>query len=140
MSGWIARYRRRSRSDERGVAMITVIGVSATLLVFATVIASQGINNMRQTRRQRVDEQALHVADAGFEWALFKIAEDPTFNTGQIVPLTFASATAEKSWALSEAGPMPPKTSGEGEWVVIKPLNKAVIYSVGYAQIGRAHV
>lgn len=112
--------------------MITVIGMALIMFIFVTFIAAQSINNFRQTRRQRIAQQSLHVADAGLERALYEVAQNPNFYTTTATPPTPGSAT-ERSWAITQANALTPTYSADGDWVIVRSQASPTIYSVGYS-------
>ncbi len=141
--GWLGeRMTSRARTlhgDERGIAMIMVIGISSIMAIVTTVIVTQSINGLRGAGSERRYEQALHVADAGIDHQLFKLRDSSgSYHTGETVPASFSSVQAEREWviaaAAAEASGDPTKlvNTNEGQWVALRPSNEAVIYSVGY--------
>jgi len=127
-------------ANERGVAMITVMGVAGVLFGATSLIAVQGINNLRQASGERLFEQALHVADAGVDRTLFEVRETKgTYTTGETTPADFSVYGGEKAWVIqtAEAAVDTPaerdlrlNTTREGQWVAFRPVGAAVVYSV----------
>src|SRR5215210_8761481 len=81
----------RLATDERGMAMIMVIGTASVLAIITAVIAVQSISNLRQAGTERAFERSLHVADAGVDQMLYRIKkqkkEDQTnYTTGEPTP------------------------------------------------------
>ncbi len=119
--------------------MITVIGVSSILVIVTLIIVTQSISGLRGAGLERLYEQALHVADAGIDHELFKLkGSGGTHTTGETLPASFATVQDEREWVLAAADaqvladPDMLVRSNEGEWVSMRPSNKAVIYSVGF--------
>src|ERR671923_152513 len=82
---------RQTLSDERGMAMIMVVGTASVLAIIVAVIAVQSIANLRQAGNERLFERALHVADAGVDHTLFKLRQAkeqklPEYTTGETIP------------------------------------------------------
>ena len=132
---------RRIHRDERGVALITVMGLAGILFVITTTIAVQSLTNLQQAGGERRYEQTIQVADAGLERALFELNKDtPNLPTTNFTTTTFATTAAERSYVLSVANAAAtgsPSTrlfeTPEGEYVMVNPSNIAnTIYSVGY--------
>src|SRR5215210_7540048 len=98
----------RLATDERGMALIMVVGTASVLAIITAVIAVQSISNLRQAGTERTYERSLHVADAGVDQMLFRIRqqkqEDQTdLTTGEPTPGPFASVAAERQWVLNKA-------------------------------------
>ena len=150
------RLRFRSLDNDRGMALIVVMGTSLVLFILATVIVTRSLNDQRQVRRQRLHEQAIHVADAGLERGLYQLEQDATYFKGPDAPVGgFANVGAEKTWALTTAataaaecpvaGPTKSATpcwfnGTEGQIVILKPSNLARVYSVSYVPTKAAPV
>ena len=132
---------RRFHKDERGVALITVMGLAGILFVITTTIAVQSLNNLRQAGGEKRYEQTIQVADAGLERALFELNKDtPNLPTTTFTTTTFASTTAERDYVTglaNAAATASPSTRlfnmPEGQYVIVRPANVAnTVYSVGY--------
>lgn len=133
----VYRFLRRQSADERGIAMVTVVGMSAILFSIAAVIFTRNLSNYNQVRGDRRFEQAIQVADSGVDHALFKVGADPTYNTGDPEPPDFAGDTdAEQAWVLARIENYPENhplvTTPEGQWSTIVLNSIDLIYSVGY--------
>jgi hypothetical protein len=132
---------RRFKKNERGVALITVMGMAGVLFVITTTIAIQSLNNLRQAGGEKRYEQTIQVADAGLERGLFELNKTtPNLPSTTFSTTTFASASAERDYVISvanAAATSSPATrlfsTPEGQFVIVKPSNIADrIYSVGY--------
>jgi hypothetical protein len=129
-------------SDERGIAMVSVVGMSAILFGFATIVMTRSISDYNQVRHDRRFEQAIQVADSGVDHMLFKLGTDLTYTTGETVPDFGGDVAAEEAWVLENVDDAEPDcnttgcnqlvTTPEGQWATIRPVNAEVIYSVGY--------
>jgi hypothetical protein len=124
-------FYRGPGTDERGIALVTVIGVAGILFILTTLVAVQSVNNLSQAGRERRFEQALHVADAGIDHTLFEIVKDKDYSNVGPAP-AFADQAAEEEWVLETAETLTPVAMAEGEWVAMRPSNIDVVYSVGY--------
>lgn len=129
----------RLLGDERGMALIMVVGTASVLSIISSVIAVQSISNLRQNATERTFERALHVSEAGVDDLLFRLREtEGAYDTGETAPSSFASVQAEEQWAMDRADAAvaadPDRLASvrEGEWVSIRPSNQAVIYAIGY--------
>lgn len=124
------------RTDEEGLALITVILVGMVVFVIGVVMVNRVVSDLNLARHDREWQRALHVADAGIDHALFQLSENQGFDTGENTP-AFPSLAAERAWALGVASdPLLPAgrvtTVTEGEWVIVKPSNDDTVYSVGF--------
>lgn len=123
---------RRRLADERGIAMVSVVGMSAILFAIAAIVMSRNFSDYNQVRSDRRFEQAIQVADSGVDHTLFKVGATPTYTTGETLPDFGGDKDAEEAWVLSNAADNALVTTPEGQWATIRPSNAAVIYSVGY--------
>jgi hypothetical protein len=130
--------KRRScvASDERGVAMIVVIGLGAALAVLVTSLTVLAVNNLRQAGLQGRGEQALHAADASLDWVLEELrtsdgttpadpAVDADPDTPEIDPFTDEQQEREAVLTAADdliaASPSRLVTSPSGQWVALRP-------------------
>lgn len=127
---------RRHSVDERGIAMVSTVLMSAILFAVAAIVMTRNFSDYNQVRSDRRFEQAIQVADSGVDHALFKVGATPTFTTGETLPPEFlgpnVDRAAEEAWVLSNVADNPLVTTPEGQWAIIRPVNADVIYSVGY--------
>jgi hypothetical protein len=131
--------RRLRNNTEAGLALVTVIGTAGVLFVLTSIIAIQSVSNLRSVGVETRHETAVQVSDSGIDLALFELNKSELWNTGESSPASFASAAAERTWALAAATTAATnapatrlKRSPEGEYVVVKPSNSSLIYSVGW--------
>ena len=119
--------------DDRGYALVTVAIVGALAFLLAAVIFGRNMSDFNQVGHDRRREQAIHAADGGIDHAMFKIDQNPEWNNDVPQTVTFASTSEERTWAMDRANALGSfTTSPEGEWAVVKPDNKQVVYGVGY--------
>lgn len=125
---------RRHSADERGIALVSVVGMSAILFAIAAIVMTRNISDYNQVRSDRRFEQAIQVADSGVDHMLFKVGATPTYTTGQTVPDFGGDTAAEEAWvrAIADDPDYPLVPTPEGQWATIRPENAEVIYSVGY--------
>lgn len=123
---------RQHADDEQGIAMVSVVGMSAILFAVAAIVMTRNLSDYNLVRSDRRFEQAIQVADSGVDHTLFKVGASTTYTTGEILPTSFASTQAEKDWVMSNAADNYLVTTPEGQWATIRPMNADVIYSVGY--------
>ena len=160
---WLIRSVRRGRRDDAGFSMILVMGfmlVVAVLVVGALGIAT---NSLRSSQQHVSFEQALSVAENGIDQGLGRLQKAYTdyvadypipdkVSTSDPTPLCtddpanwlapsggFASDAAERSWArtkltaLAAAHPECVQSTVGGQFLVLKPANRQVVYAIGWA-------
>lgn len=112
---------------------MTVMMVGAVMLIMMATLFVRSVADYNQAGDNRRWSRALHVADSGVDYALNQLAEDMTWSTVGPLPV-FASEEDERTWVVDQAElqPTAPDLAPEGEWVVVKPDDLAVIYAVGY--------
>lgn len=69
----------RLRDDERGIALITVLGLSLVLALLVTALLQYGVGSMRQARYDQDWHAALAAADAGVDDFLVRINRDSAY-------------------------------------------------------------
>jgi hypothetical protein len=88
------------RQDE-GMALATVVAISAILFLLATTLVmlstQQQVNGSMQLQRTK----ALHAADAGIDAYRYELLRDSAFNS------VLSSRTADASWTVSAEPPGP---------------------------------
>ena len=89
---------RRSRSDERGIALIVVLVVMLILLLLSSVVVSASIGINQSTTRSRSGVVALEAAQAGLSVATYRINQD-------YAALTSTNCLQTSSGILSTATP-----------------------------------
>lgn len=125
----------RLRNDERGMAIATVALLGLAVVMVTSMMILRGTRQVRNTSSDAQWEQALHVAEAGLDYALVVVKIDRDFTTGEIVP-TFDDPDAERSWAVTAADARGDGDLGdlpEGQYAIVMPTNEQVVYSVGFA-------
>jgi hypothetical protein len=141
MTSALRDYSARRLSDERGIAMISVVLMGAILFAIAATVMTRNISDYNQVRSDRRFEQAIQVADSGVDHTLYKVGVTPSYTTGETLPAEYMGSdvdrAAESDWVLKNAVDNPVVITPEGEWATIRPRNAAgvpvdVIYSVGY--------
>jgi hypothetical protein len=129
-------FMRRRLADEQGIAMVSVVGMSAILFAIAAIVMTRNISDYNQVRGDRRFEQAIQVADSGVDHTLYKVGALPSYTTGEDLPEEYkspgADPAAEQAWVLEEVADNPLVTTPEGQWATIRPFDFDVIYSVGY--------
>ncbi|WP_336923548.1 hypothetical protein [Aquipuribacter sp. SD81] len=148
----LSRRLRAVRTDDSGITMVLVVGYSVVVLVIVALLAALTITSVRSATNHGRFEAALSTAEAGVDSQLARVqaANDAAPGTGDApVPApghptcpgatvsagaTFATAEAERAWArtrleaLVAAGCA--QTSGEGQYVVLKPTDRTAVYSL----------
>ncbi|NNL70189.1 MAG: hypothetical protein HKO70_09540, partial [Acidimicrobiia bacterium] len=116
---------------EDGVAVITVTLVGVAVAGVVAVLALNTVRNLRESRQERQIGEVLVLAETGLDEAIFELNDNNTFSTAAEPP-AFADADAEEAWVLSEAAALPVIASENGEYVIVKPEDAEVVYSVAY--------
>lgn len=116
---------------EDGVAVITVTLVGVAVAGIVAVLALNTVRNLRESRQERQIGEVLVLAETGLDEALFELNDDNNFATVSAPPV-FADAAAEEAWVLSEAAGLPAIAGENGEYVIVKPEDTDVVYSVAY--------
>lgn len=129
--------------DQRGIALVSVVGIASILLVLVTILAFQSVTNLRQVGTESRYEKAVQVADAGVDAILFRldVAEraGTPWATTEPAPPAFTSVASERAWVLERAAAASSTatrivSTGEGDWIAVRPAlgTKKVFYVVGY--------
>jgi Tfp pilus assembly protein PilX len=87
----------RTRSDERGIAMVMAVLVTFVVLLLSTVVISQAIHNTGQAGYDRKRLAAINAAEAGIDWFFDNIEHAVTSPTSSLLQ------TAPKTMSLSDA-------------------------------------
>lgn len=79
---------RTLRSDEHGIALLSVLGVLAVLLVLGALVANSSRNESALSGISRFSATAFAAADAGLNFALGDVDNfiDPTFTCAPATP------------------------------------------------------
>jgi hypothetical protein len=118
------------RRDE-GVAVITVTVVGVAVAGIVAVLALNTVRNLRESRQERQIGEVLVLAETGLDEAIFELNDDNTFATTGAAPV-FPDAESEEAWVLAEAATLPAIAGENGEYVIVKPDETDVVYSVAY--------
>ena len=121
---------RRRAWDDRGAAIAMVLLVGSVLVLLTGVVVARGVRQAGSTAGDARWEQALHVAEAGMDYAINERNISGS-STGELVP-TFASRTEEREWVLEQVADNPVVQTPEGEFAWLVPEYQKVLYSVGY--------
>lgn len=138
-------------TGDEGMALIVVIAMSAvisTLLVAAFAITRGSI----QSSISHVSfEQAVNVAESGIDQTLSQLQEaydvgydfpvpapgHPTCQSALVNSPSFPTEADERAWArtqlqqLQTSNDTCTQSTDEGEYVVLKPTNRQIVYSLG---------
>lgn len=119
-----------TRAGERGAAT-TAIAVLATIsLILTSSLASATVARHAPARAALWAIQARSLAEAGIAVGSARLAADPEYTTGESPP---SEGTPDYAWALAAAAAHPAQSLPGGEYVVLVPTSRDVIYGVGYA-------
>jgi hypothetical protein len=130
-----AHVMRRLRHDDRGVAMAIVLFIGTILILLSTIMITRGFRQLGNTANNQNWDQSLSVAESGLEVGLVELDDDFDWSTGEVIPAGVIGTDAERGWAVSAADARPAEdveTTPEGEFVVVKPSNRDLLFSVAY--------
>jgi hypothetical protein len=120
--------------DDRGMAAVTVLILGLSLVLLASVVAFRSMVQSRSIYMDAAWEESLAVAEAGLDDGLDKVRADENYTTGESIT-GFADTAAEREWVIAAAdlrSEADVEAVPGGEYVVIRPANSEVVYSVGY--------
>ena len=126
----LTRLRRAVRRDD-GVAIITVTLVGVAVAGIVAVLSINTLRNYRESRQERQMGEVLVLAETGLDEAVFELNDNNEFTTTGVMPLGLDSA-AEEAWVIAEAASLPTIAGENGEYVIVKPEDTDVVYSVAY--------
>lgn len=131
--------RRASPSGDPGIAMISVIGIGAVVFILLGVIAVRVQSDHNQVLDDRVWQRALDVGEAGVDYTLKRLGEDPGYvYPAGMDPCPQKDSESERDCILREARRSDVETSETfspvpgGEWVHLKPDGAKELYAVGF--------
>lgn len=125
------------RKTDDGIAMIVVILVGMVIASLSAVAVTMSTRSLNSSAQHVTYESALHVAEHGVDQMLGTVARLETAAAPYSTPsgLTapaFANAAAEEAWAIAELNAATVQTAPDGQFAVIKPRNRNVIYSMSW--------
>ena len=115
------------------MAIVLMIGV--ILILLSTIMITRGFRQLGNTANNRNWDQSLSVAESGLEVGLVEVDDDFDWNTGEVIPAAVIGTDAERGWAVAAADARPAtdvQSTPEGEFVVVKPSNQDLLFSVAY--------
>lgn len=126
--------RDRFVEDESGIAMLLVIGMAVVLLLTATVGLNITDSAIDRSAKHVTFEAGAHMAERGIDLALARLQQDKTWATpGTSTTLAMtATPTEEEAWAKAELAIAPVVDAGDGEWAVVKPTGRNVVYAASW--------
>lgn len=122
-----SKKRFAGRRDD-GMAMFSVLAVSAVAATLALVSITAASGTGRRTHRDQRREQAIALAEAGISRALTELAAAPAYFTTVAVPPT----PVTKTWVLTQGLSAPIANGREGEYAWIVPQGTTVAFGLGY--------
>lgn len=118
--------RRRLRSDD-GIAMFAVIAVGGIAAALTVAALATTTGTLDRSNRDRLREEALHLAEGGANRALALITTTPSYSTGTAAPTPIT-----RSWVLTQAASSTIEQGREGQFVWVVPAGQSVVFGVGY--------
>ncbi len=120
--------------DERGAALAIVMFVGVVIVVLSSIMVARGFRQLVNTNNDTNWDNALYASEAGLDQALKVLDYNFGYTTGDVVPDAALGTDAERAWAVQAAdGAASTVTVPGGEYVVVRPSNSTVVYSVGYS-------
>ena len=123
---------RTLRSDDRGVAVITVTLVGVAVAGIVAVLALNTMRNYREAQQERQYDEVLVLAESGLDEAIFELNSDNEFTTVGVMPAGMDAAT-EETWVISQARGLTPTVGDNGEYVIVKPEGSDIVYAVAFS-------
>lgn len=118
-------------SSEHGFAMISVILFGVVLLAVVLLATSQADQAVSGSAVHVSFEQEIHLAETGVDQSLARLQKDPTWGT---VDTSTGTTTAElDAWAVAALATAPVVASDGGEYAVVKPKDRQVVYAAGWS-------
>ncbi len=132
----LTRLFRRPSAGEEGIALVTVILVTALVTTLVVAITTLTLSSLRSSADHGRFEGAVAAAETGVDQELAALQKNQSYSDGPAIGGAFANAEAERTWALDAikakiAGGAAYTNTGSGEFVAIKPPDRNVIYSLG---------
>lgn len=121
----------RRRGDD-GIAMVMVIGTVSALTLLVIVLVQVSIRALGTHTDHAVRHTALDAADAGVDAALAALDADRTWTTGHVLPTGAGEAAAARA-ALEAMAPTSRVRTPAGDYVVLRPADRRVLWALGYA-------
>lgn len=114
---------RRIGSDDSGIAMLTVVGVSVVLFILATMLLVLSGHLTTMTAAQVASTKAMHMADAGLNAYLYELRRDPTFYVAN--PTLGPTSLDDGVWTVQASA-----TGGPGSPIDIVAVGSIPSYDV----------
>lgn len=121
------------RDGERGFAMVTVILFGVVLTAVALMAVNQADTAISRSSGHLSFEQEVHLAETGIDQALARIQQQEDWGTVDTVPLSVTTVAEQDAWAIGELATAPVIALGTGEYAVVKPKNRQVVYAAGWS-------
>ncbi|MDY0341013.1 MAG: hypothetical protein RBS17_07355 [Coriobacteriia bacterium] len=93
---------REFLEDDSGLAMTTVMAISAILFILVTTLLVLSSNLVLGTQRQAASTKAVHMADAGLNAYLYELRRNPTFYLS--TPSLGPTVLDDGVWTVTAAG------------------------------------
>lgn len=124
-------------SQDDGVAMVSVVLVGMLAAMAIAILALRSTRNYDETLAERQQTEAIFVAESGLNKAVFQLNNDSDYYTTPAsygYPNPFANEQAERAWVLATVTNrgLPAISSGNGEYVIVKPEGQTVTYAAGF--------
>ena len=127
--------RARFVEDEAGISMLLVIGMAVVLLLTAMVGLDITNGAIDRSSRHVTFESSAHLAERGIDLTLARLQQDKTWSTDATHTTALpvgATPAQEEAWAAAELAAAPTVTTAEGEFAIVKPSGRNVVYAAGW--------
>lgn len=123
-----AKRSRTFRGNDEGIAMFSVLAVSAIAATLALVSVTAATGTAKRTHRDQRREQSIALAEAGVARVMTELAAVPTYFTTVAVPPT----PVTRDWVIAQGLSAPYEAGREGDYAWIVPQGAAVAFGIGY--------
>jgi hypothetical protein len=120
---------------DEGLAVAAVLILGLAIVMMSSVVVVRSLRQSGTTISDAGWEQALQVAESGLDEGLVAVAEDETYTTGELLPDSFLGNEDARAWVVAAADARSAtdlSTTPLGEYVIIRPSNTEMVFSVGY--------
>jgi hypothetical protein len=124
----------RMTAADGGFAMVSVVLMAVVLLTVTLMTVTQVQQATNQGIGHLSFEREIHLAETGVDQVLARLQQDNTWSTTDAVP-DESSAAAEKIWAKAQLeDPLTPLYDSDGgQYAVVKPSGRSIVYAAGWA-------
>jgi hypothetical protein len=128
------RLQLRSGADS-GFAMVSVVLFGVVMLAVTVMTVTQVQQATQQGIGHLSYEREIALAETGIDQTLARLQQNNTWSTMATRTGLVSGATAaeEKAWATTQLNAATPIVTDGGEYAIVKPLDRNIIYAAGWA-------